>query len=81
MVKIALTDFRVHLSDFVNNVAYKNERLRVCKNGKPVFAVISEEDMKTFEQLEDAMDVIMAERIKAEGEFVSFEELAKELNV
>jgi len=46
-----------HSSDILGRVQYGKERIVVTKNGKQVAAVVSVEDARLLEQLEDLLDV------------------------
>lgn len=60
---IKLVDLRNNLGEKVNEVSYTNNRLTITRNGKPVAALISAEDLELLEELElkqDAEDMARA---------------------
>ena len=81
MTTIQVSDFRDHLSDYGNKTAYGGERFAVQRSGKPLFAVVPLADMELLECLEDVMDLEIAADALKKGEFVSLEELKKELKL
>jgi prevent-host-death family protein len=62
MTTLAVSEARKDLADVVDRVRYKGERFILSKNGKKAAAIISVEDLETFERLLDARDVVEAER-------------------
>lgn len=60
---IKLVELRNNLGDKVNEVSYTNHRLTITRNGKPVAALISVDDLALLEELElkqDAEDMARA---------------------
>ena len=53
MTIMQVTEFRTHLADVTNKVAFAGERICLVRNGKPVVAIVSVEDMELLEMLED----------------------------
>lgn len=62
MVKIEATTARNAFSDVVNKVAYGADRVVIERRGKPVAAVISMEDLRLLELLEDRLDIEAARK-------------------
>ncbi len=60
MTVVKVSEFRSEISEYANKVAYAGERICVERNNKPLFAVVSIDDMKLLEQLEDQMDLELA---------------------
>lgn len=77
MTTISVSDFRGDISDFLNQVAYKGERIVLKRRNKGVAVLISMEDAQLLQALEDEADrkeVARARReIEREGT-VSWEE-------
>jgi prevent-host-death family protein len=57
MVKLAASALRSNLSDTISRVAYQGERVAIERNGKTVVALISAEDLKLLEEIENRRDV------------------------
>ena len=79
---ISLTDARDTLGDLVAKVRHTGERVPLSKNGRPVAVLVSLDDLKALETLEDAEDVRAYDEAKAEddgGETVSLDELKAQL--
>lgn len=55
-ISIGVRDTRQNMSDIIGNVFYGNQRYIIERRGKPVAAVISIEDYKLLEQVEDMID-------------------------
>ena len=67
MTKIGVSDARDHLSEVVDRARYTHERVVLTKRGKDVGAIISIEDLKLLEMLEDQLDIDMARKALAEA--------------
>jgi prevent-host-death family protein len=81
MTVLTMTAARADLTHIANQVAYGGERVCIEKNGKPVVALVSVEDMRLLEQLEDQMDLELAQKALKAGKFISFDKLKKELEL
>jgi prevent-host-death family protein len=72
MSTTSISELKSALSEFLNRAAYGRERIIVSSRGKPKAAVISIEDLRRLEELEDALAAYEAgettpwERVKAE---------------
>jgi prevent-host-death family protein len=72
-------------SAFIDRAAHGKERVRVCREGKEVAAVIPIEDLELLEQLEDRLD--LAEALEAldeaveKGGVIPWEQLEAELGL
>ena len=67
MTKIGVSDARDHLSEVVDRARYTHERFVLTKRGKDVGAIVSIEDLKLLEMLEDQLDIDMARKALAEA--------------
>lgn len=81
MTTMPVSEFRSKLADVTNRVAYTGERVCVERQGKPLVAIVSFDDMQLLERLEDQMDLELAKKALKSGKFVSFENLKKELGI
>jgi len=81
MTALSITEAREHLSDYADRVAFKGERLCVKRNGKPAFAMVSVEDMKLLEAIEDIMDIEEAEKAIRRNKFTSWKQAKKKLGL
>ncbi len=57
MSPVTAKHLKEHSSDILGRVQYGKERIVVTKNGKQVAAVVSVEDARLLEQLDDLLDV------------------------
>lgn len=57
MTTVSAKQLKEHSSDVLGRVQYGKERIAVTKNGKEVAAVVSIEDARLLERLEDVLDV------------------------
>ncbi len=84
MASIPFSDARAHLTEIVNQVAYRGKRIVLSRNSKDVVALISIEDLMILEALEDEMDLRAAKKaekeIKKSGT-VSWEKAKQELGL
>jgi prevent-host-death family protein len=55
MTTTSITELKSALSEFLNRAAYGHERIIVASRGRPKAAVISIEDLRRLEELEDAL--------------------------
>lgn len=82
MVRMAVNKVRDALSDTVNRVAFKGERVILQRHGKDEAALISVADLALLEELEDREDVSAArEALNESAERHSYEELRAELGL
>ena len=57
MPSITVTYAREHFSDIVNEAAFKGNRQIISRNGKEICAIVSSEDARLLEALEDKYDL------------------------
>ena len=77
MTEASIVELRKNLADYLNRVQYADDRICVTRNGKPIAAIISGEDLKYFEALEDWFDITEAKKAIKEAEeegYISLEE-------
>ena len=80
--KISTADARKKLANIVNRVAFGKENFVLTRRGEPLAALVSVDDLKLLQELEERTDVDDAWRARAESEeTVSWEELKKELDL
>ena len=83
MTKIGVSDARDHLSEVVDRARYTHERFVLTKRGKDVGAIVSIEDLKLLEMLEDQLDIDMARKTLAEAgeEHIPLQSLREKLGL
>jgi len=74
MIVTTVTELKRDLSGFLNRAAYGRERIIVASRGRPKAAVISIEDLRLLEELEDAQAVREALAAYRSGETIGLEE-------
>ena len=80
--KITTADARKKFSNIINRVAFGNESFVLTRRGEPVAALVSMEELKLLQELEDQIDIEDAWKAKNEpGEPIPWEELKKELEL
>jgi prevent-host-death family protein len=57
MATVTVADAKNHFSDLLRRAEYGGERVIVERHGKPVAVIVSTDDLKRLEALEDAADV------------------------
>lgn len=81
---ISAAGAREHFADIVNRVIYSKERTVVRKHGRNVAAIVSMDDLRLLELIEDKMDIEQAlealDHLEDEGT-VSWNELQEELGL
>jgi prevent-host-death family protein len=76
MTTMTVSEARNKLPELLNRVGFGHERILVERHGKPVAAIVSLEDLKRLEALEDAIDSAVLRRAVEENEsFVSLESI------
>ena len=78
---VSTGDFKNALSRFLNQAAYGRERIIISSHGRPKAAVISIEDLRLLEDLEDAQAVREASAEYHAGETITLGELEAELGL
>jgi len=73
---------RAAFAEAVNRAHFAGERTIIRRHGKDVAAVVSAEDVKILEAVEDRLDLEEARRImKKPGRLVSWEKMKKDLGL
>lgn len=57
---------RAALADIVNRAAFGKERIVLTRHGKPLVAVVPFEDVEALEAAEDAADLVLLRKARAE---------------
>lgn len=83
MKKIGVSDARDHLSEVVDRARYTHERVVLTKRGREVGAIVSIEDLRLLEMLEDQVDIDLARKalVEAGEERISYEGLREKLGL
>jgi prevent-host-death family protein len=68
MATTSISELRRALSEFLNRAAYGQERIIVTSRGRPKAAVVSIEDLRRLEELEDALAAREAVEAREAGE-------------
>jgi prevent-host-death family protein len=81
MTRVPATKARERLAEILNKVAYGDERVVLHRHGSDIAAVISMEDLKRLEELEDRYDLdLMREARNEPGPNIPWEQLKAELD-
>ena len=76
MVTTTVSDARNNLPELLNRVGYGHERILLERHGKPVAAIISPEDLKRLEAIEDVIDSAKLRRaVEENDDFVTLESI------
>jgi len=84
MTTLSVTQLRHVLSDTINAVRFEGERILLERQGKPVAALVSVEDMELLERLEDQRLIELADEAAAESEgkpSIPFDEMERRLGL
>ena len=78
-----LTRARARLTESVNRVSYRGERIVIQRHGRPVAALVSVEDLALIRDLEDRIDLEDARKALAEanGKLIPWETVKRELGL
>lgn len=82
MTKVDANQAQNKLSEIITSVGDRGDRVVIEQEGNAVAAIISYEDLKRLEALEDARDAEIVRQRMAEndGEFVTIEEVIEGCN-
>ena len=82
---VSLTELRESLPDTIGRVAHGKERLLIKRHNRPVAAVVSMDDVRLLEMLDDILDLEAAaealEEIASGGDLKGAAEFRKELGL
>jgi len=79
---ITTADARKHFAEIVNKVAYGNEPIVLTRRGQEIAALISMEELKLLQQIEDHIDIEDAKKAIAEpGESITAQKFWKQLGL
>jgi len=82
MTTISTADARKHFADLVNQVAYGKEPVVLTRRGQEIAALVSIDELKLLQQIEDYIDIEDARKALAEpGENISAQEVWKQLGL
>ena len=81
MTRMSASKARDEFSDALNRVAYKGERIVLRRRGKDVAVLVSVEDLKLLEEIEDRIDVEEAKKSLREKGGFEWKKLKKELGL
>ena len=80
--KISAADARKKFANIINRVAYGKESLVLTRRGEALAAIVSMEDLKLLQEVEEQMDIDDAWKARKEqGENISWEKLREELEL
>jgi prevent-host-death family protein len=74
MITVTTSKIRESLSDTINRVVYRGERVQIERHGKPVAAIVSLRDLEAIEQMEDQIDIKAAKEALKEPGRISLDE-------
>jgi prevent-host-death family protein len=80
--KITTADARKKFANIINQVAFGKDSFVLTRRGEPIAAIVSINELKLLQDLEDQIDIEDAWEAKNEaGESIPWEELKKELEL
>jgi prevent-host-death family protein len=78
VTRLTTTEARRNFSDAVNRVSYGGDRIVIDRNGQEVAAIVSIEDLRLLELLEDRLDIEAARSALESGERLDWESFKKD---
>ncbi len=82
LTKISAADARKKFANIINRVAYGKESFVLTRRGEALAAIVSMEDLKLLQEIEEQMDIEDAWEAQNEpGEPISWEKLREELGI
>ncbi len=80
--KISTADARKNFADIVNKVVYGNESIVFTRRGQDVAALVSMDELKLLQQIEDHIDIEDARKaLQESGENIPADEVWKQLGL
>ncbi len=80
--EISAADARKKFANIINRVAYGKESFVLTRRGEALAAIVSMEDLKLLQEVEEQMDIDDAWKARNEsGENISWEKLQEELEL
>lgn len=81
MDKLSVTRVRQELADVLSRVAYAGDRIEIDRHGKTIAVLVSPEDARLLERLEDYLDVEAAKDALDEPGSIPWEKVKKDLGL
>ena len=79
---ISTADARKNFADIVNKVAYGKESIVLTRRGRKIAALVSMDELKLLQNIEDHIDIEDAKKSLAEpGENISAQDVWRQLGV
>ena len=80
--KISAADARKKFANIINRVAYGKESFVLTRRGEALAAIVSMDDLKLLQEIEEQMDIEDAWNARNEpGERIPWERLREELDI
>ena len=82
MATVTASEARSQFSELLSRAGYGEERVVISRSGKPVAVLMSVEDARLLEELEDQMDIQAAEEVlEKDNEPIPWQEAKEELDL
>jgi len=81
MSTVKVSELRANIAEISSRVAHQGERVRVQRNGKPFFALVTIDDLELLERLEDQMDLELAREALERNDFEPWARVKKRLGL
>lgn len=79
MTTVTITDFRTKIHKLADAVFHRGERICVRRHGEDAFAMVSMDELRLLEAIEDRMDIEAAEKAIKRNRFTSWKDARKKL--
>ncbi len=81
MVRLSATDLKKDLSDAINRVQYQGERIILHRRNKDACVLVSLEDLRLLQAIEDRIDALDAEEALKDPQRFPIEEVKAALGL
>ncbi len=78
-MELSIGHFRNNMADTLNRAAYAGERIILARDGKPTVALVSMDDLRLLEELENQADLKAARKARKERGGVTLETIEARL--
>lgn len=78
-MNIGIADFRNNMANPINRAIYAGERVIITRDGKPAVALVSIDDLRVLEELENRADLKAALKARKEKGGIPLEDIEARL--
>jgi PHD/YefM family antitoxin component YafN of YafNO toxin-antitoxin module len=81
MTTVTITDLRKRIHDLADRVYHHGEHVCVKRNGRAAFAMVTPEELRLLEAIEDQIDIEAAQEALNRGKFIPWKQAKRKLGL